>query len=136
MDRTDVTFVRESFARIRHDGTFIDAFYDCFLAASPEVVEKFQYIDMDHQAVMMRASLDMLIPDESGGLPREDLVRTLAKVHGPGMAAIPDRLYALWLDSLITTLEQFDPDFDAQLEACWRRVVQVGIDRMIGFANS
>ncbi len=131
MDRTDVELVRKSFARIRHDGGFIDHFYDCFLASSPEVAEKFKRIDMDHQSVMMRASLEILLPDESGELPRQDLIRMLAKLHGPGMAAIPPRLYEHWLDSLILTLEKFDTGFDNDLEQCWRRVLRVGIDTMI-----
>ena len=43
---------------------------------------------------------------------------------------IRPELYDLWLDALIATAREHDPDFDAAAEALWRECLRPGIEVM------
>ncbi|MFT6905519.1 MAG: hypothetical protein ACJAS1_002175 [Oleiphilaceae bacterium] len=36
-------------------------------------------------------------------------------------------MYDIWLDSLISTVEEFDPEFDNDIDQAWREVLAPGI---------
>ncbi len=43
---------------------------------------------------------------------------------------IPPRMYVYWVDSLMTTLHEVEPEFDSELERLWRGLLQITIDYM------
>ena len=43
---------------------------------------------------------------------------------------IKPELYDLWLDRLVQAVGEFDPMFDPEIEAAWRRLLQPGIEFM------
>jgi len=126
MGSTDIERVRASFRRCNADCEFIDHFYQRFMESSPEVTAKFAAVDMDHQAVMMRASLELLLRHA----PRRTELAPLVELHSRRGVDIPPRLYQCWLDSLLGTVKAHDPQCDDALLGAWRRVLLPGIGLM------
>ena len=44
---------------------------------------------------------------------------------------MPPSLYPPFVDSLIATVRQYDPDFTPEVEEAWRRTVDKGVPYMI-----
>ena len=119
-----------SFGRIMGSGAynpdFIGRFYNLFLDSSPEIAERFVNTDMSRQKTMLHDSLGTLV-DFSHHKRVTKQMRRLAVVHGPGAADVRPDLYALWLDSLLATVREFDPEYEADVDLAWRLTLAPGI---------
>jgi hemoglobin-like flavoprotein len=121
-----------SFARLREPGRveqFLDHFYQRFIAADPAVAEKFGATDMAHQKQMLRESLAEMA---EFALTRQSnpYIVTLARIHGVRGRDIPVRLYDLWLDCLVETVREVDPEATDSVALGWRIVLVPGIEFM------
>ncbi|MEE4277972.1 MAG: hypothetical protein V2I82_05835 [Halieaceae bacterium] len=119
-----------SFGRIMGGGAynpeFIDRFYSHFLAASPEVALRFENTNMSRQKTMLHDSFTTLIDfNETRQITPQ--LRRLGAAHGPHHSDVPPAMYTLWLDSLIRTVGEFDPEFDREVELAWRLTLAPGI---------
>ena len=121
-----------SYARMFDEGTrqqFFDTFYDKFLASSSAVAEKFLHTDLQRQKRMLQKSLvyltklysDLKVPEE---------LSYVAALHSHSQKDIDPGLYDLWLDSLIDTVREHDPDCNADVELAWRMALAPGISYM------
>lgn len=115
----------QSYARIfgpgvtMNEGTddFFQAFYARFLE-HPEVAALFTNTDLQRQVGMLKKSLFQLISYYVVGGPTAELER-LGQVHK--QLGISSALLDLWMQALVDTARQFDPEFDeaAELGWCW-----------------
>ncbi len=105
---------------------FFDRFYDLFTQSSTIVSEAFQHTDMQHQKRMLRKSLLYCV---GFTLNEQDasLMAEVARSHDVNHHDITPVLYDLWLDTMITTVREFDPCYDANVELCWRVSLAPGI---------
>lgn len=126
---------RGSFARAVGDTSyndeFIQRFYEIFMAKSPEIAQLFKNTNMAVQKTMLHDSLHYLLNYYDSGVPNVPL-NHIREIHGEGGLNIPDRLYELWLDSLIEAVKDKDPQFNRDVEQAWRRVMAPGIEYMTG----
>jgi hemoglobin-like flavoprotein len=128
---TELDQVTASYHRCRNSEGFFDAFYERFLAKSPEVAQKFRHTDFKRQKLMLRESLiSMLLFNLGVGTAREELER-LGDRHSRQQIDISPRLYDLWLDSLCETIAEHDPEFKPELGEEWRRVMKPGIELLV-----
>ena len=102
---------------------FFVRFYDVFLA-SPRVREMFLRTNMGRQVTMLRRSVYELVTFYVTGTLSEPL-RRVAQIH-QHLPITPD-LYDRWLDALIATVREFDPECDELTEAAWRFAMTPGI---------
>jgi hemoglobin-like flavoprotein len=118
-------------ARDLETGGFFDAFYKNFIETSPEVAEKFIGTDMQRQREMLRMSLDHMV---YFAIDREETsdIASVAEVHAKSQSDIAEHLYELWLDSLLTTVSRFDPEYDEQVDTAWREALAPAIEYMQG----
>ena len=100
---------------------FFDVFYDRFIASSPLVLEKFKNVDMGSQKRMLKQSLAYLLNLFVMKKIPDHLV-SIAQQHDRDHADIPPELYGLWLECLVDTVKEFDPQFDDDVELAWRLV--------------
>jgi len=122
--------VIESFERCRAQTTFMDRFYELFLASSPEIAAKFRDSDLERQKEALLESLQsMLLVREMGGLVKGHLKR-VADSHSRHQRDIQGPLYDLWEDCLLQAIGEHDPQFDAELENKWRQALRPGIEFM------
>lgn len=129
------TFV-DSYARVGatdlQTGGFFDTFYRNFLDSSPVVAEKFENTDMSQQREMLRVSLDHMVYFAIDKEETSEIAR-VAGIHAKSRTDIPARLYELWLDSLLSTVSAFDPEYDERVDAAWRDALAPAIDYMKGY---
>lgn len=121
--------VWKSYQHCIEDYSFLHHFYLNFTQASPEVSRHFANIDMDHQVLMLRASLDLLLGNQKEAKDRPDL-NQIARIHSRKGASIPPQLYDTWLECLLATVRSYDNSFDSDLEQAWRDVLAPGINAM------
>lgn len=105
---------------------FFERFYDNFLGLSDEVRGKFSETDMKRQIGMLQRSIyhlvNFYITKEAG-----DYLRSIAYSHSRADHDVKPELYDLWLDAVIQTVRELDPEFDDQVELAWRIVMMPGI---------
>lgn len=117
-----------SLARASADPCFLDVFYARFMASAPEIAAVFSGKDMEQLKRKLRSSLHVMIFAIDGAPGADMYLDYLGKVHT--RLEIAPRMYDAWLDSLVATAAECDPQFDAELDAVWRAVVGAGV-RMI-----
>lgn len=105
---------------------FFERFYDNFFALSDEVRRKFRHTDMKTQVGMLEKSMYHLI---SFYVAKEasDYLRSIADSHSQGNYDVKPQYYDLWLDALIQTVRELDPEFEDQVELAWRIAMTPGI---------
>ncbi len=132
MDERILKTFDDSLARCNSSPAFLDRFYETFLASSPKVREKFAHTDFTRQKRALRASLYAMLlaaSDEDKGPER--YLRDLAELHSSKRLNIGAEFYDLWLDSLLATVKEFDPQYSPEVEKTWERVMMVGIDYLL-----
>jgi len=111
---------------------FLKAFYESFMASSPEVREKFRGTDMSRQARVLEDSLFVVavaVQGEDGSVARGSLPR-IAERHSRKDLDIRPELYDLWIQCLVDTARSHDPAFDGEIEQAWRAVLTFGVRYM------
>jgi hemoglobin-like flavoprotein len=132
MDEKVAARFDESLRRCDSDPRFLDIFYERFLASSPDVQEKFANTDFSRQKRLLRASFYLILlasEDETHG--PENYLKHLTVSHGASGLEIGAHFYDLWLDSLLATVKQCDPEYSSEVEAAWEEVMGVGIEYML-----
>jgi hemoglobin-like flavoprotein len=124
--RTLQTF-GESLRRCGAEATFLDRFYDRFLASSPKVREKFASTDFVRQKRAVLASLDLIHRVAQAPEEADRHLRDVAERHSSSQLDVGAELYDLWLDSLLATVREVDPAFGPEVEQAWEDVMAVGI---------
>jgi len=114
----------------RYNDAFISRFYEVFMASSEAVARSFQHTDMSVQKTMLHDSLQVVLDYHRTGKVSQQLQR-LAQVHSRAGQDIVAALYDNWLDSLVMTVSEFDPEYDQTVERAWREAFVPGIQYMI-----
>ena len=128
MDEKTLQLLDASLHRCIANTAFFDLFYERFLDSSPKVREKFAKTDFVRQKRALLASFHLMLlaaEDEEKGPER--YLRDIAAQHGKAQLDIGAHYYDLWLDSLLETVRQCDPECSPQIVEAWERVVGVGI---------
>lgn len=123
-----------SLKRCQLSPDFVSSFYERFMSSSEEVREKFKHTDFERQTRMLADSLLVLAVAAQGrqDSPSWEALPHLAARHSKAQLDIPPHLYDLWLDCLIQSASQCDPEFSPAVERAWRETLAVGIAYMKG----
>ena len=129
MYRAEIEVFNDSLERCLRDGQFFQRFYELFLAASPEVREKFRDTDFRKQRRMLQTAFYMLVEYIALGWPEcQAYLERIAAAHGKYGRNISPHLYDLWLDCLLRTVQERDDLYSAEVEAAWRFMMGAGIN--------
>ncbi|GMR23321.1 MAG: hypothetical protein BMS9Abin37_1739 [Acidobacteriota bacterium] len=129
MDPQAVQKARDSLSRCNERPEFLGRFYELFMDSSPDIRKKFEHTDFEVQKKALRDSLFLMLSSAgtTEGYAHVQL-KKLAKRHSHDDLDIKPEWYALWLDTLLETVAEFDPDYSDELEAAWRDSMKDGID--------
>ncbi len=108
---------------------FFSKFYENFTSASPDVRKKFQNTDMQKQKIVLRESL-FNMQDFFVNKQATDYMRRIADIHSKKDKDISPQLYDLWLESLVATVRELDPEYDRDVGLAWKMVMSMGIAYM------
>jgi hemoglobin-like flavoprotein len=132
MDATTVKIYQDSLGRCAANPRFFERFYEIFQASSPKIAEKFVGTDFVRQREALNASLHKMVlavSDETG--PPEKHLADVAEHHSSRDLNIGAEFYDYWLDSLLATVKEFDPQYDQKVHDAWERIMLIGIGFML-----
>jgi len=123
-----------SYARVFGEGVgiseettpFFESFYQQFLK-DPAIADAFSQTDMSRQVGMLRKSFFHLVAFYVSHEPSAELER-IAAIHSK--IGIAPEYYDLWLDALVETVREFDPNCDLATELAWRWAMTPGLTYM------
>ena len=132
--RVDNPLFEASYKRLFGEGVgiedsadeFFSRFYEKFLRQA-EIATFFANIDMARQTTMLRRSLFQLTSLYVTDIVTPEL-RRIAEVHDK--LDFPTDYYDVWLDCLIETVRETDPECDSATETAWRLALMPGITLM------
>jgi len=124
----------ESYARIFGDGIGMDesaddffrAFYQRFLS-QPTIADLFEHTDHDRQVRMLKKSVYQLVTYYVARESNAELDRLAAAHHSMGIAA---NAFDIWLEALLATVEEFDPQWDQTTRLAWCWALSPGMTYM------
>jgi hemoglobin-like flavoprotein len=122
--------VMRSFTRVRNAG-LAKRFYELFLEADPRFKEMFRNTDFQKQTDLLTHGIMVLIQYSEGSASGEMAVRRIGELHKPGKVNVTPDMYPIWVDCLMKTLRELDPEFTRELETQWRLALRKGINTMI-----
>lgn len=102
---------------------FFEAFYDHFLADT-EINDFFRETDLQRQISMLRRSFFQLVGFYVSCEPSAELQR-IATVHN--RLGVDPGHYDRWLDAIVETVREQDPECDETTELAWRLALTPGI---------
>ncbi len=105
---------------------FFDSFYKRFTAANPEVSQAFSHTDMQRQKSMLQESLLYMI-DFANSKIASQKIQGVASRHGIDGMNISPHLFDLWVDCLVETVREFDPQVTPNIEIAWRVHLASGV---------
>ncbi len=120
----------DSLARCLRDESFLDKFYADFMAASPEIRDKFKDTDFVRQKRMLEKSLWAIMAASEANFESDEFLRGLADYHKK-LAVKPEH-FDIWQRCLINAASQCDPEFNAEIADAWRAVLRRGVELMKG----
>ena len=126
MEQAASDIVFQSYGHCCNNEQFFVDFYDRFMGSSAEIRTLFAETDMTQQRHLLRNGIMQLIL-HARGMPDTKL-RALGESHSRKGYGIQPQWYSLWLQSLIDTIREHDPQFDPQIESSWREAIGPGIE--------
>jgi hemoglobin-like flavoprotein len=105
---------------------FFSHFYDRFVPSSPAIEAMFIDVDMVRQRRILEASLAYM-SEFAAFLTKTDQLERLAERHSRREIDIAPALYEVWLDILVETVEELDPEYTDEVGLAWRVVMSPGI---------
>lgn len=112
---------------LAHSG-FIDKFYEIFMASDAEIRQMFAQADFERQHKLLRKALLSAVTFAAGGELARQRLAAIRESHNRAHMNVRPELYPIWIDCLVKTIAQCDPDFGQQLDREWRAVLQPAID--------
>jgi len=113
---------------------FFSHFYDKFVNADPKIAAFFSNTDMDRQVRMLMQSMTY-ITSFAATMEANEEINQIALKHGQNNLDIPAEIYDVWLECLVDTAREHDPEFNPQVETAWRVVMSPGIEYMKSFCS-
>ena len=113
---------------------FFKHFYDKLISSDANIAVLFSNTDMDRQFKMLMQSMTHIISFAATMESNEEINR-IAELHGKDNLKISTEIYDLWLECLIDTVREHDPEFDHQIETAWRVTMSPGLEYMKSFCK-
>jgi len=120
----------ESLDRCLADAGFLDRFYQHFMDSSPAIAERFVDTDFEKQKGALTQSLYLMVLAMQGGAAAIAYLDQVARRHGRTELNVEPQLYDIWLECLIRTVREHDPEFSDEIEQSWRQTMKFGIGLM------
>lgn len=122
---------RASYKRCGDLPGFFESFYRNFLSVCPEAAPRFARTDFARQNKLLRHAVGVLLifPNQADSEPT--LLNRIAERHSRRDLDIPAVLYPPFVNSLIATVKQYDPEFTSEIGDAWRRTVEKGVAYMV-----
>lgn len=118
--------LQQSYGRCLRQKNFIGRFYELFLASHPAIPPMFVNTDFQQQQMALRRGISVAISHAAGSGLVTRTVNEMADVHARnGRTPVPPHLYGFWIDSLLATIRELDPQVNEALLKRWREAMSI-----------
>ncbi|MCB0355170.1 MAG: globin [Bdellovibrionales bacterium] len=114
----------DSYQRCRENDQFFDLFYERFIFSSKEVAAFFRGVNLVRVKKMLRDALLFQLMASDGSEFGIRKLEGYALTHQS--LGAKDHHFDLWLDSLMSVVEEIDPLYTEETNQAWRRVLEFG----------
>ncbi len=122
-----VARARASYTRCLAAPDFFSCFYRNFFMECPEVEERFATTDFQRQHKLLQHAIGLLLSYATQVRETPNLLERIATRHNRNGLNVDPKWYPCFVDTLVTTVKEHDPDFDDAVGAAWRSAVAPGI---------
>ncbi len=126
----EFTVVKQSYGRCATKSNFIDLFYDEFLKSHPSIKPMFTQTDFKKQKELLRTGIAMLLAHVEGKPVGTMTLNRIGQSHDKNHMNIDPNLYQFWINSLVKTVKQCDPQYSPDLDRSWQKVLRAGVDHI------
>ncbi len=118
--------LQQSYGRCLREKSFIERFYEIFLASHPDIAPMFAQTDFQKQRMALRRGISAAISHAGGSSISSRTISQMADTHSrQGRSPVPPHLYPYWVDSLLQAINEIDPETTPQLIARWRQGMSI-----------
>lgn len=130
MDPGAIAVAKWSYDRCCTATHFFEDFYRNFFTRCPPARPMFAHTDFERQHKLLRHAFGLLLnfPQQRAGEPT--ILTRVAERHGRRDLGVDPALYQPFIEALIDTVRDCDPDFTHAVEDAWRRTVHRGVAYM------
>jgi hemoglobin-like flavoprotein len=128
--RETMAIARASYERCSASPDFISALYARFFELRPEAKPLFANTAFERQHKLLRHAIGLLLnfPGQPEGEP--NILARVAEGHSRRELGIDPSHYPPFLESLIDTVQRYDPEFTPAVEQAWRATLAPGFAYM------
>lgn len=130
MERKTIELAKASYKRCRVANGFFESFYKEFFRICPQAEPMFAETDFERQHRLLQHALGLLLNHPSQKKSDPPILERLAERHSRADLDIDPSLYDSWLEALVTTVGEFDPQYTAEIGDAWRKAVKPGMEYM------
>ncbi len=125
-----VELAKASYERCCAAPDFFDAFYHRFLEECPAAIPKFARTDFIRQNKLLRHAFGLLLSFAKQPPAESSLLARVAERHSRRDLNVDASMYTPFVDSLIATVQRYDPKFTPAVEEAWRATLTPGVEYM------
>jgi hemoglobin-like flavoprotein len=126
--RSPHQLAQQSYSRCLRSPGFLPRFYEHLLASDPGIPPRFANTEFPRQNKLLQHGLGLLL--SYGNKPDPALLERIAARHSKRALDVPPSLYALFVDSLLAAIREYDSQYTPQIETAWREALAPGIEFM------
>ena len=130
IDRETMAAAKASYDRCCAVEHFFEDFYRAFFIRCPQAKAMFAHTDFERQHNLLKHAFGLLLifPNQPEGEPT--ILARVAERHSRRELGVDPSMYQPFLDALIDTVRDCDPQFTPAVESAWRRTVEQGVAYM------
>ncbi|TWT73477.1 hypothetical protein Pla123a_38130 [Posidoniimonas polymericola] len=122
-----------SLKRCRESERFAHEFYARLRAKDDAIRDRFRFTDFETQVKKFNEALDICVDATEGKQEALARLRELGVTHDIDHHNILPDWYELWIEALLQTAEESDPQWNAETAAAWRSLLERITGRMASF---
>ena len=130
VDRATMAAAKASYDRCCAAEHFFEDFYRNFFARCPRAKPMFAHTDFERQNNLLRHAFGLLLVFPNQPEREPTILARVAERHSRRELAVDPSMYPPFLDALIETVRDCDPQFTSAVESAWRLTVEHGVAYM------
>lgn len=130
MSTNAVAIAKASYHRCQQAPHFFQGFYEHFFEVCPAARPMFVNTDFTRQHKLLQHAIGLLLSYDQQPPQGPNIMARVAERHGRNDLKVDPAFYTDFLEGLIRTAREVDPEFTAETEAAWREATAAGIAYM------
>jgi hemoglobin-like flavoprotein len=130
VDRAMMAAAKASYDRCGAVSHFFDEFYRNFFVRCPQAKALFAHTDFERQNNLLKHAFGLLLIFPNQPEHEPTILARVAERHSRRELGVDPSMYQPFIDALIDTVRDSDPQFTPAVESAWRRTVEKGVAYM------